>query len=513
MDWTAGYASDIEYTAGFYAEQSPNYLNFICALNDMEPVPLERGFTYCELGFGRGLTVNLLAAANPHGQFYAADFNPSHVAGARALADTAALPNLTLLEASFEQLARGEAELPAFDFITLHGIYTWVTPENQAHIVAFISRYLKPGGVAYVSYNAMPGWTSALPLQRLLVEWGDAHPDRSDRQVAEAGTYVQQLLEAGAAYFTQHPANKSRLESLQTMSRNYLVHEYMHKHWRPLYHADVARALGEAKLEFVASADPAFTYTKLYLDEQRQALIGRFPEPAMRETIKDYFLGTGFRKDVYVRGARRMTRQRRRECLGQFGAALALPRSAVQLELKTGVGVVNGSAAIFHPVCDALAERPMLLDELAALPALAGQPFENLVQTLSLLSASGQAVLFSAMSLRQDVAPAQRMNRALAQLTRHGDEYQALCSPLLGNAIGAAYVERLLYWLLGQQPGNENLDQLAQAGWRIMRDQGRAMLRDGEVVSDEQENLQLLREQMAVVLRDKLARWRTLNML
>jgi hypothetical protein len=30
MDWTAGYASDIEYTAGFYREQSPAYLNFAC---------------------------------------------------------------------------------------------------------------------------------------------------------------------------------------------------------------------------------------------------------------------------------------------------------------------------------------------------------------------------------------------------------------------------------------------------------------------------------------------------
>jgi hypothetical protein len=33
MDWTAGYASDVEYTTGFYAEQAPGYLNLVCALN------------------------------------------------------------------------------------------------------------------------------------------------------------------------------------------------------------------------------------------------------------------------------------------------------------------------------------------------------------------------------------------------------------------------------------------------------------------------------------------------
>ena len=165
MDWTAGYASDVEYTAGFYREQSPAYLNFVCVLNGFEPVALNKSFTYFELGFGRGLTANVMAAANPQGQFYAADFNPAHVAGARQLATSAHLENLILLENSFAELADGHVKgLPQFDFITLHGIYTWVTAENREHIVNFIARYLRPGGIIYLSYNAMPGWAATLPL-------------------------------------------------------------------------------------------------------------------------------------------------------------------------------------------------------------------------------------------------------------------------------------------------------------------------------------------------------------
>ncbi|MRW83348.1 hypothetical protein GJ698_04505 [Pseudoduganella sp. FT26W] len=78
------------------------------------------------LDFGRGLTAQLLAGANPMGQFYAADFNP-----ALALAREAQLPNLTRLENSFEDLAPGQVTLPQFDFITLHGIYSWATAENR----------------------------------------------------------------------------------------------------------------------------------------------------------------------------------------------------------------------------------------------------------------------------------------------------------------------------------------------------------------------------------------------
>ncbi|MGV7208640.1 class I SAM-dependent methyltransferase [Oxalobacteraceae bacterium A2-2] len=508
MDWTSGYASDIEYTAGFYVEQSPHHLNVVCALNGVEPLPLERGFDYCELGFGRGLTVNLLAASYPQGRFYAADFNPAHVAGARELAAAAELPNLTLLEHSFAELAAGAAGgLPQFDFITLHGIYTWVTAENRAHIAAFIARYLKPGGVAYVSYNAMPGWTSSLPLQRLLVEWGDAHPGRSDQQLAGAAAFVQELAGQNAAYFSQHPGCKPRLEGLQTHNRNYLVHEYMHRHWQPLYHADVARDLAGAKLEFAGSADLAGAYTRLYLDEAREALVQRLPDPAMRETLKDYFLNTSFRKDVFVRGLRRMAPLQRRQWLGQCVVVLVAAPEALSFKLKLSFGEVDAVPAIFDPVCTALSQRPHTVAELAALPALAGQPFENVVQTVALLSASGQGLLCPAGGDTVPAAAAQRMNRALAGRLRYADDYQALCSPLLGNCLGMSYVERLLYWLLAQHPGERDPQVLAAAGWEIMRSQDRRLLKDGQPIASPEENLASLRAQIGLLLRDKLPRW------
>ena len=47
--------------------------------------------------------------------------------------------------------------LPMFDYVTLHGVYSWVGTTVRADIVRFLRRYLKPGGAVYLSYNAMPG--------------------------------------------------------------------------------------------------------------------------------------------------------------------------------------------------------------------------------------------------------------------------------------------------------------------------------------------------------------------
>lgn len=123
MSWAAGYNNSVEYTTGYYQEQSPTWLKAALVMQRVAP-PAEGKFSYCELGFGQGLTSLILAATHPQGEFYACDFNPLHVIAASSIRDDAQLPNLTLLENSFGELADGRVDLPMFDFVTLHGIGT-----------------------------------------------------------------------------------------------------------------------------------------------------------------------------------------------------------------------------------------------------------------------------------------------------------------------------------------------------------------------------------------------------
>lgn len=513
MDWTAGYASDIEYVAGFYREQSPAWINFVCLLNGIQPVPLDQPFNYCELGSGRGLTAQLLAAASPHAQFYAADFNPSHVAESRALAAQAQLGNLTLLEKSFEQLANGDVALPQFDFITLHGIYTWVTAQNRQHIVRFIGRYLKPGGLVYVSYNALPGWSAALPLQRLLVEYGDMFPGRSDVQIRGATEFIGQMEDAQAAYLAQHPSLKARVQSLKTSNPHYLVHEYMHKHWQPMFHADVARDLAAAKMTFAGSADLPFAYPALYLNDQRSALLNRVSDPAMRETMKDYFLNTSFRKDVFVRGARRLAPIKQTELLATMGLALTVPRAATTLKMSLSFGEVNGRADLYEAVLDALVSGPCTLAELCRLPALSGQSLQNVGQIAVLLCASGQAAFYFPSVQGADHAAARRLNAVLAAQGADGDDYAALCSPLLASGFSANLMDRLFYLGVQRSAAPPTADALAAHAWQMLARTGRRMQRNGVALETADENVAELTAKAGEFLLEKLPVLRQLNIL
>ena len=156
-DWSAGYVTEVGYTHGYYRELLPSLLAFACLTRGaaapglgVEPIRV------LELGCGQGLSANIIAAANPHIDYTAVDFNPEHIAGAQALVKEAGTPNVRFMEASFEQVA-DDTRLSPFDVITLHGIYTWVSAENRERIIRIARDKPKTGGLLYVSYNCYPG--------------------------------------------------------------------------------------------------------------------------------------------------------------------------------------------------------------------------------------------------------------------------------------------------------------------------------------------------------------------
>src|SRR5712675_1025849 len=169
-DWGSGYVTDTAYVHDFCRVQTPPMLA-LAALASGVGAPGGSGepLVYGDLGCGQGYTANLVAAANPAARVFGFDFNPSHIANARALAGSSGLANVQFREASFEELV-DDAQMPEFDLMCMHGIYSWVSPHNRRVLVSLIRKKLKPGGLLYISYDCMPGWAGIAPLRRILVQ-------------------------------------------------------------------------------------------------------------------------------------------------------------------------------------------------------------------------------------------------------------------------------------------------------------------------------------------------------
>ncbi|MCE2728356.1 MAG: class I SAM-dependent methyltransferase [Planctomycetaceae bacterium] len=157
---SAGYVTDVAYLPGYYPFMAPARMRYVASLQGIRPPAVREGFDFLELGCGFGSTLLTLAAANPQGRFTGVDFMPVHTDHiAREVAATG-LRNVRVLCADFANMP---ADLPAFDFIALHGVFSWVSPELRACVLEIIRRHLKPDGIVEVTYNCMPGWSSLLP--------------------------------------------------------------------------------------------------------------------------------------------------------------------------------------------------------------------------------------------------------------------------------------------------------------------------------------------------------------
>src|SRR5580698_122565 len=127
------YVTDVTYVRSFEPDLSPARLRLVAALNGFTPPP-EDDFDYCELGSAHGDTTATLAAAYPRARFVGVDLNRDHIASANRLAAGGRLENIRFLERDFEDLAT--ANLPDFDFITAHGVMSWVSPAKQKALLA-----------------------------------------------------------------------------------------------------------------------------------------------------------------------------------------------------------------------------------------------------------------------------------------------------------------------------------------------------------------------------------------
>ncbi len=142
------YVTDVPYVRAFENDLSPSRLRLVAALNGFAPPPAD-DFDYCELGSAHGDTTATLAAAYPRARFVGVDINADHIASANRLAARGDLANIRFLLEDFEDVKRGA--LPDFDFITAHGVMSWISPPKRKALIDFAAAKLKPGGLLHVS--------------------------------------------------------------------------------------------------------------------------------------------------------------------------------------------------------------------------------------------------------------------------------------------------------------------------------------------------------------------------
>lgn len=491
-DWTSGYVADVDYTYGYYGELNP--LRVRLAFLNAGLVPPQIG-TACELGFGQGVSTNIHAAASVV-QWSGTDFNPSQAAFAQELA-AASGAGARLFDEAFEHFCR-RADLPDFDYIGVHGIWSWISDANRQVIVDFLRRKLKVGGVLYISYNTLPGWAAMVPMRHLLTEHAEvmgAPGNGIVSRIDAALAFSEKLLQANPIYARANPAVVERMKVLKGQNRHYLAHEYFNRDWLPMHFADMAGTLSAAKLSFACSAHYLDHVDPINLTNEQQALLKEVPDPVFRQTVRDFMVDQQFRRDYWVRGARKMSSFEQAEQLRAQRVVLVTPRAAVTLVAQGSLGKADMQENVYASVLDALADHlPRSIGEIAWVVADRKVSLAQVLQAVMVLAGKGDLAAVQDQDVIGRATPtARKLNARLMNKAYGANDLSYLASPVTGGGITVGRFQQLFMLALAQ--GKQRPEEWAGLCWGLLVAQSQRLLKDGKPMeSDEDNQAELLRQ-------------------
>ncbi len=493
--WASGYVADLPYTAGCYRELNPTFLHFAALAGaGVESPDPDRKLAYCELGCGQGFSANVVAAANPNIEVHAMDFNPSHIAGAKALAAEGGLSNVHFYEDSFEDFLH-RTDLPAFDIMVLHGVFSWVSPVRRAEIVALIRSKLATGGLVFVSYNAMPGAGALIPLRRLMHDHAERGAGPRLARIEQAVQFAEAVRQVGQGVFATNPALGARLDQIKSQSRAYLAHDYFNRDWNPLYCSDVFDELAEAKIDFVGSAQLSERLDDIKFSAAQKALLSSVDDRNLRELLRDSILNTEFRRDIFIRGVLALPMQKRSDLWFNTRFALTVSRDKVSKSVTTNLGNVSFEQRVYEPVADALAEGPRTLKDLIAHPKVRNLGADEVRQAVYVLLAFNQIdPCLSAATDAKRAVSTKAFNTAVLSRSLLADDFHSLASPVTGGGVPVDRFTQLVLWALQRKEAD-----IPAAVWAILKLQGSFPQKDGRMAETEEEALAQIAETTEVV--------------
>jgi|688.fasta_scaffold204897_2 SAM-dependent methyltransferase len=352
---------DVPYPDFLCGLQLPEHLKYICSVAGLPSPDLSGGFTYCDLGCGQGRTASAIAALHPDAQIWGLDLSVDHILAARAFAERATLKNAIFMAvdlANFDPLS-----LPPLDFISMHGVWAWVPEQVREGILNLVMQRLKPGGLCYVSYNAMPGSVSLGAIRRMCLDLlEDGQTENLGVLLPQALNQLRSLSQADGLFFQKHPIAEQVIATADKADLRYMAHEYLADKWEPMSIKQVADTMRGAGLTWASSCILAHRLHAEGLPPQLLQEIDREKDRIRREVLFDICLNRQFRADISLKADDFTTKER---MLENFHFALTTTRQAVpQRAVSEGTEIDTGLAPI-PLILDALADEVLSFMQLS----------------------------------------------------------------------------------------------------------------------------------------------------
>jgi SAM-dependent methyltransferase len=341
----------VPYPARAFAQTHPDRLATIATLFGLDPPP-PAACRVLELGCGEGANLLPMAAELPGSTFVGIDTSHHAIGRAQATTERLGLRNITFEEISIEGYEPGGS----FDYVIAHGVYSWVPEHVRERLLALCRTVLAPAGVAYVSYNALPGGHPRQALREMLA-YHVSEIEQPAEQIAAARGFLTLLSAAGEADSELVRTLGAEARRLSEHVDALFFHDTLAPHNQPLYfHEFLARA-GAHDLQFLSEAEFWEMQLGALPEPLRRALL-RISDPLRREQYLDFLKERMFRQTLLVRAEIGVDRPPRPQRLASLAVSAPLRWAADgERGRVTFTGTGGAHLTTDHPLVIAVLQR------------------------------------------------------------------------------------------------------------------------------------------------------------
>jgi methyltransferase-like protein len=241
------------YAGNAHGGTHPGLLAAFGHIHGLRPPPPDN-CRVLELGCGDGSNIIPMAFDLPNSDIIGIDLSSVQTRVGQQRVDALGLKNIRLETRSLMDVGTADGK---FDYIIVHGVYSWVPDRVKQKILDICSKNLSDRGIAYISYNVLPGWQFNKSMRDMML-LRTRHLNHPEQRVGAVLDLLHTLLKATEKSKRLHHAQlRMFADEMKTYpsAASYLLHEYMEADNDPFYFCAFAESLERHALQYICDAD------------------------------------------------------------------------------------------------------------------------------------------------------------------------------------------------------------------------------------------------------------------
>lgn len=335
---------DIPYPSHPFEVTHADHLYALARLFGLTPAKPDES-SILELGCASGGNIIPQAVQMPNARCVGIDLSSKQIAEGQATVDALGLENMRLVA---EDLKNVDDSYGKFDYIVCHGVFSWVPDEIQHRILEICQERLNENGVAYISYNANPGWFMRGMIRQMMLHHVKnlSDPKQKIQQARALLSFIVASTEGQDTPYAK--VLKQELDLLGKHADAYLYHEHLEENNRPLFFYEFIEMAKEHELQFLGESNLASMITSNLPKKAAEALTKLTTDIHHRSQYTDFVTNRMFRQSILCHNEATVDRHINQERLvdARFAGSFTLddPKQLNELspEVEVGFKCANG---------------------------------------------------------------------------------------------------------------------------------------------------------------------------